>query len=96
MLAALGQEAFRQIASGKVEPGVLAQFVHLFNRVRSDHRAEKTLKAKLQKQKEDLRSKTERALDAMAKEIRQNKAAVEAFAALRSEMLENVDQMEAV
>jgi hypothetical protein len=94
VLAALGQEVFRQIASGKVEPGVLVQFTQLFARKRADDRAERALIARLEKQKEDMRSKMERALDSFVCELGKNAAAQKAFEILKTELLGDVDKLE--
>jgi hypothetical protein len=94
VLAALGQEVFRQIASGKVEPGVLVQFTQLFARKGADDRAERALVARLEKQKEDMRSKMERALDSFISELGKNAAAQKAFDVLRTELLGDIDKWE--
>jgi hypothetical protein len=96
VLAALGQEVFRQVAGGKVEPGVLVQFTQLFARKRADERAERALIARLEKQKEDMRSNMERALDSFVAELGKNAAARKAFDVLRTELLGDLDKWEVV
>ena len=94
VLAALGQEVFRQIASGKVEPGVLVQFTQLFARKRADDRAERALIARLEKQKQDMRSKMELALDSFIAEVGKNPVAQKAFGVLKTELLGDMDKWE--
>jgi len=94
VLAALGQEVFRQIASGKVEPGVLVQFTQLFARKRADDRAERALIARLEKQKQDMRSKMELALDSFIAEVGKNPVAQKAFGILKTELLGDMDKWE--
>jgi hypothetical protein len=94
VLAALGQEVFRQVASGKVEPGVLVQFTQLFARKHANDRAERALIARLEKQKEDMRSKMELALDSFVSELGKNPTAHAAFEVLKAELLGDVDKWE--
>jgi hypothetical protein len=94
VLAVLGQEVFRRIASGKVEPGVLVQFTQLFARKRADDRAERALIARLEKQKQEMRSKMELALDSFVSELGKNEVAKNAFEVLKAELLGDMDRWE--
>lgn len=94
VLAALGQEAFRQISSGKVESKSLAQYTALFLRAREQDRSERALH--IQSERLDLarRNATEKALDAFARDLPKNPAAQEAFQNLRAQLLDQTDHLE--
>ena len=94
VLAALGQEAFRQIASGKVESADLARYTSLFLRAREQDRAERLLQLQNEKLRHDHRNATERALDAFARELPQHPAALEAFQQLKNQLLDQTDHLE--
>jgi len=87
ILAALGQEAFRQIASGEVAPEAMARMTHLFLKARADERSDHLLDLRREKMELDRRTQTEAALEAFAAEIEKHPAAREAFEALRAELL---------
>jgi hypothetical protein len=92
ILAALGQEAFRQIASGQVEPDAMNKMATLFLKARGDDRAEQMLALRREKWKHDWRSQTDRALEEFSKEVEKHPAAREAFDALRREIFESVEE----
>ena len=92
ILAALGQEAFRQIASGQVEPDAMNKMATLFLKARGDDRAEQMLALRREKWKHDWRTQTDRALEEFAKEVEKHPAAREAFEALRKEIFETVEE----
>lgn len=94
VLAALGQEAFRQIASGKVESADLARYTALFLRAREQDRAERALAVQTEKARAAQRNSTEKALDAFSREISQNPAALEAFHHLKNQLLDQTDHLE--
>jgi hypothetical protein len=94
VLAALGQEAFRQIASGKVECADLARYTSLFLRARDQDRAERALQNQAEKTRLHHRTTTERALDAFAKDLPQNPAALEAFQNLKAQLLDQTEHLE--
>jgi hypothetical protein len=94
VLAALGQEAFRQIASGKVESADLARYTSLFLRAREQDRAERALQLQNERINLSRRNATERALDAFARELPQNPAALEAFQQLKNQLLDQTEHLE--
>jgi hypothetical protein len=87
ILAALGQEAFRQIASGQVAPEAMARMTHLFLKARADERSDQILELRREKLELDRRTQTEAALEAFAAEIEKHPGAREAFEALRAELM---------
>ena len=86
ILAALGQEAFRQIASGQVEPESMGKIATLFLRARSDERAEQMQELKREKVRRELQGGITQALEKLAEEVDKNPVAREAFEALRREL----------
>jgi len=94
VLAALGQEAFRQIASGKVESASLARYTQLFLRAREQDRSERALQIQNERLRLAVRNNTERALDAFARELPQNPAALEAFQQLKNQLLDQTEHLE--
>jgi hypothetical protein len=94
VLAALGQEAFRQIASGKVESADLARYTSLFLRAREQDRAERALDLQNERLVLARRNATEKALDAFARELPQNPAALEAFQQLKNQLLDQTEHLE--
>jgi hypothetical protein len=91
ILAALGQEAFRQIASGQVEPDAMGKLATLFLRARSDERVDQMQELKREKVRHELQGQVDHALEKLAEEVDRNPAAREAFEALRRE-LANADK----
>jgi len=96
ILAALGQEAFRQIASGEVAPEAMNKMTTLFLKARGDERAEEMLKLRREKWRRDWRTQTERALDAFAQELSNHPAAREAFEQFRNHLIEQGESLEDV
>ncbi len=86
ILAALGQEAFRQIASGQVEPESMGKIATLFLKARSDERTESMQELKREKLRHELQGQIAHALEKLAEEVERHPAAREAFEALRREM----------
>ena len=91
LLAALGQEAFRQISSGKAEAAALTRYTALFLRARDQDRAERALVVQTEKARHAQRTSVEKALDAFARELPQNPAAHTAFQQLRRQILESAE-----
>ena len=91
VLAALGQEAFRQISSGKAEAAALTRFTALFLRARDQDRAERALLVQADKADHAKRTSIEKALDAFARDLPQNPAALKAFNHLRQQILEPLE-----
>jgi hypothetical protein len=87
ILAALGQEAFRQIANGDVAPESMTRIVNLFLKARGDERADQVLELRREKHRRDWHDQTEKALESFASEIEKHPAARAAFEALRAELL---------
>jgi hypothetical protein len=88
VLAALGQEAFRQISSGKAEASALTRYTALFLRARDQDRAERALVVQTERIRHAQRTSVEKALDAFAQDLPQNPAALKAFQQLRQQLLE--------
>jgi hypothetical protein len=86
ILAALGQEAFRQIASGEAEPESMNRIATLFMKARADDRSEQLLALRREKTQHEMRSLTDHALDKFAEEVEQNPGARLALEALRREL----------
>ncbi len=93
ILAALGQEAFRQISSGQVEPQAMGRIATLFLKARSDERTDQMQELKREKVRHELHGQVEHALEKLAEEVDRNPLAREAFAALRRELGEKPDEM---
>ena len=91
ILAALGQEAFRQIASGQVEPEAMGKLANLFLKARSDERADQMQELKREKMRHDLDDQVNHALEKLAEEVDRHPAAREAFEALKRELEEKED-----
>jgi hypothetical protein len=87
ILVALGQEAFRQIASGDLAPESMTRIVNLFLKARGDERADEALELRREKLRRDWHDQTEKALEAFAREIEKHPEARAAFEALRLELL---------
>jgi phosphoribosylformylglycinamidine (FGAM) synthase PurS component len=94
ILAALGQEAFRQIASGQVEPVAMGKLATLFLKARSDERADQMQELRREKLRRDLQGQIEHALEKFAEEVERHPAAKEAFEALRREMATCLEKTE--
>jgi hypothetical protein len=91
VLAALGQEAFRQISSGKAEASSLTRYTALFLRARDQDRAERALVVQAEKARHAQRTSVEKALDAFARDLPQNPAALKAFQQLKQQLLESTE-----
>jgi hypothetical protein len=96
ILAALGQEAFRQIASGQVEPDAMGKLATLFLKARSDERADQLQELKREKLRHELQDQIDHALEKLADEVERHPAAREAFEALREELAKSMDNAEAL
>jgi len=59
ILAALGQEAFRQIANGNMAPETMTRMVNLFLKARGDERADEALGLRREKLQRDWHDQTE-------------------------------------
>ena len=86
ILAALGQEAFRQIASGEVQPDAMGKIATLFMKARSDERQDQMQELKREKLRQDLQGQVDQALEKLAEEVERHPAARAAFEKLRSEL----------
>jgi hypothetical protein len=86
ILAALGQEAFRQIASGQVEPDAMGKLATLFLKARSDERADQMQELKRENLRHELQGQVDHALEKLAEEVEKHPAARAAFEALRKEL----------
>jgi hypothetical protein len=92
ILAALGQEAFRQIASGQVEPDAMGKLATLFLKARSDERADQMQELKREKLRHELQSQIDHALEKLAEEVDRHPVAREAFEALRKELATSMEE----
>jgi len=91
ILAALGQEAFRQIASGQVEPDAMGKLATLFLKARSDERADQMQELKREKLRRELQDQIDHALEKLAEEVDRHPVAREAFEALRKELATSME-----
>ncbi len=92
ILAALGQEAFRQIASGEVQPDAMGKIANLFLKARSDERADQMQELKREKLRRELQGKIDQALEKMAEEVDRHPVARGAFEALRQELASSMEE----
>ena len=92
ILAALGQEAFRQIASGQVEPDAMGKLATLFLKARSDERADQMQELKREKLRHELQGQIDHALEKLAEEVDRHPVAREAFEALRKELATSMEE----
>jgi hypothetical protein len=92
ILAALGQEAFRQIASGQVEPDAMGKLATLFLKARSDERADQMQELKREKLRHELQGQIDHALEKLAEEVDRHPVAREAFEALRKELARSLEE----
>jgi hypothetical protein len=92
ILAALGQEAFRQIASGQVEPDAMGKLATLFLKARSDERADQMQELKREKLRHELQGQIDQALEKLAEEVDRHPVAREAFEALRKELATSMEE----
>ena len=83
ILAALGQEVFRQIASGQAQPESMNKMATLFMRARSDERADQMGELKREKLRREMQGQVSLALETLAVEVDRNPGAREAFEALQ-------------
>lgn len=86
ILAALGQEAFRQVVSGQMDPGSMGRIATLFMKARGDERTDRMQELKREKMRHELQGQVEHALEKLAEEVERHPAAREAFAELRREL----------
>ncbi|MCE0482772.1 MAG: DUF3486 family protein [Methylacidiphilales bacterium] len=94
ILAALGQEAFRQIAGGRVQADDLVKYTSLFLRAKEQDRSERALNIQSEKLHLARRNATEKALDAFARELPQNPMASAAFEELKKQLLDQTEHLE--
>ena len=93
ILAALGQETFRQIASG-TDPAAITRFATLFLKVRSDERADQMQGLKRRKVEHDLGDDLHAAYRKLAQEVDRCPAAQEPFDALQRALAESAEEAE--
>jgi hypothetical protein len=89
ILAALGQEAFRQVVRGDIDPDTVGRWAALFMKARSDERTDQMQELRREKLRHDLQEQIEHALEKLAEEVERHPEAREAFEALRRELTEN-------
>ena len=69
ILAALGQEAFRQVVRGEVDPATVGRWATLFMKARSDERTDQMQELKREQLRHELEDQIEHALDKLAEEV---------------------------
>jgi hypothetical protein len=94
ILAALGQEAFRQIVRGNVDPDTMSKLTKLFMQARSNERVDQMQELKREKLRHELQEQVEHALEKLAEEVERHPEAREAFEALRRELVEHAEKRE--
>ena len=92
ILAALGQEMFRQIASGQIQPDAMGRLATLFLKARSDERADQMQALKREKLRHELEGQVNQALNQLAEEVDRHPAAREAFEALKRELADHAEE----
>jgi len=90
ILAALGQETFRQVTRG-TDPAAITRFATLFLKVRSDNRADEMQGLKRRKVEHDLGDDLHAAYRKLAQEVDRCPAAQEHFDALQRALAENTE-----
>jgi hypothetical protein len=91
ILAALGQEAFRQIASGEVAPEAMNKMASLFLKARADERADQMHVLKREKARQEVIGRVNVALEKFSEEVNRNPVSREIFEALRRELRNSVE-----
>lgn len=86
ILAALGQEAFRQIASGEVAPEAMNKMATLFLKARADERADQLHGLKQEKLRQELMGRLNLALEKFSEEVNRNPASRAIFEELQREL----------
>jgi hypothetical protein len=86
ILAALGQEAFRQIASGEVAPDAMNKMATLFLKARADERADEMQGLKREKLRQELMGRLNLALEKFSEEVNRNPASRALFEELQREL----------
>jgi hypothetical protein len=92
ILIALGQETFRQISTGNVDPGAMGRLAHLFLKARSDERSSEMHELKQEKLRRELQGQIDHALERLCEEVDSHPEAREAFVALREELAHMMDK----
>ncbi len=92
MVAALGQEAFRQVVSDSADPGVMSRIVTLFIKARGHLRTDEMHELKREKLLGELDDRIAQALQNLAEHVKDHPAAQEAFEALQREMAETAER----
>ena len=92
ILAALGQEVFRQIASGEMQPDNMGKLAALFLKARSDERADQMQELKREKLRHELGDQVDHAMEELCRQVELHPAAREAFEALRRELAEYAEE----
>ncbi len=88
MVAALGQEAFRQVVNGGVDPEAMGRLTKLFMSMRSSNRVEQMQELRQEKLRHELQGQAEQALEQLTDEVERRPEAQEAFEALQRELTE--------
>jgi hypothetical protein len=86
ILHGLGQEVFRQVSAGNMDPGVVTKLGAFFLKVRSDERTNLMQGLKRQKVERELEGSVHEALQNLSRQVQDQPAAREAFEALCHEL----------
>ncbi len=92
ILAALGQEAFRQVSSGAVAPESMGRIATLFLRARADERSDQMQELKREKLSREIAGQLEQAFEKLADEVERHPEARDAFEALRRELAQHAEE----
>jgi hypothetical protein len=91
ILAALGQEAFRQIASGEVAPEAMNKMALLFMKARADERTEQMQELRREKLRQELAGRVNLALEKLAEVVDRHPGSREIFEQLQRELAGSLD-----
>jgi hypothetical protein len=92
ILAALGQEAFRQISRGQMEPAAVGRLATLFLKARSDERTDQMQELRREKLRRELQDQIDLALEKLLEEVDKHPEARPAFEALKKELATSMEE----
>jgi hypothetical protein len=92
ILAALGQETFRQIASGQAAPEAMNKLASLFLKARADERADQMQELRREKLRQELAGRVNLALEKFSEEVERNPASRALFEELQRELAGSMEE----
>jgi hypothetical protein len=92
ILARLGQEVFRLISSGNLEPSAISRLGTLFLRARGDDRAALMHGLKREKLQRELQGQLDQAFEKLSEVVTRNPEAQEAFDVVRRELNQRTEE----